>query len=92
MFISLLCAKVNKCIWGHSLSVAVFVSSMGREQAVIIEMIGLLFTLNRLKTNLKTVCAHAVVRLLGCSEVQLPDAFPVSLFESVIVVDFKNDS
>lgn len=51
---SLLCAKVNKCIWGHSLSVAV--SSMGREQAVIIEMIGPLLTPNGLKTNLKNVC------------------------------------
>ena len=88
-FISFLCAKVNKCIWEHSLSVAVSVCSMGREQVVIIEMIGLLFSPNGWKTSLKSVCAHTVVLLLGCSKVHLPDAFAVSPFESVIVVDFK---
>lgn len=59
---------------------------------MIIEMIGVLFTLNGLETNLKNVCAHIRVLLLGCSEVPMPDASPVSPFESVIVVDFKNDS
>lgn len=45
-----------------------------------------------METNLKNVCAHIRVLLLGCGEVPVPDASPVSLFESVIVVDFKNDS
>ncbi len=65
---------------------------MGREQVAIIEMIGLLFLQNGLKTSPKSVCAHTVVLLLGCGEVHPPDAFPVSPFASVIVVDFKNDS
>lgn len=54
---------------------------MGREQAVIIEMIGLFFEPD-----------ECVLLLWGSGKVQLPDAFSVSPFESVIVVDFKNDS
>lgn len=57
---------------------------------MIIEMVGLLFYSEWIE-NKPEECVRTRL-LLGCGEVQLPGAFPVSPFESVIVVDFKNDS